>query len=149
MSWRARQRRRPHRTGGSAWLRMQETPLELAIAGLAFAAAILGLVTEWATLPFLYAALYVGLGVGGLVIMVGRLRDSLHVESAGLALLIGAFAFIALRELSHAQDAEQIGSVLLNTGALALGFGVRLWVVRRAARTRETAARKVRERRRG
>ena len=133
----------------TVWLRMQETPLELAIAGLAVAASILGLITEWDTLPALYVCVYLALGVGGLLIVAGRIREWLHTESAGLALMLGTFAFLTVRALGQSHGVEQIGSVLLNYGALAAGFGVRLYVVRKAVRARVVAAQLWREHRRG
>lgn len=126
------------------WQRVQETPLEIAIAALAVGAAVLMLSTRGAVLTGWKIAAIVALAVGGTVLIIGRFTDKLTTESAGLALLIGGFLFLTLDELPRARNAVETASILLNLGALVIGYSIRLYVVRKALQARMLVARKQR-----
>lgn len=122
------------------WQRIQETPLQLAIAILAVLAAPLTLATQhlspWGVI------VTVTVGVGGLVTAIGRFAGSLQAESAGVILLIGSFVFLTAQQMPSAHTAVEVAGVLLNYGALMAGFVIRLYVVRRALRIRAQMGRR-------
>jgi hypothetical protein len=131
----------PRRARSVAWLRLKETPLELTIGLLAAVVSVLSLVYE--PLTWITALVYVVLALGGVVATAGRFADDPDVESAGLAFLIAGLGFLFLRQLPQALTlgVEAVLGLVFNFGALAVGFGIRLHVVRVAARARRRAAR--------
>lgn len=129
-----------------AWRRFQEAPMLLSICGLAVAQTIVALVAEWSRLPVLTLSLYLFLGIGGAVACVGRLRELASTESAGLALILGAYTVIAYRQLIRITEWEQLAGGVLSFVALSLGFGIRLYVVRQAVKARKQATRELGDR---
>lgn len=127
----------------AAWLRLQETPLELTISFLAAVVGVVQLAYEWDTLSWTGVATDVVLVVGGLSAVAGRFADDPDAESAGLAFLIAGFLFIFLQQFggSWALGVEAMLGLVSNFGALIAGYGIRLRVVRVAARARRRAAR--------
>jgi hypothetical protein len=123
------------------WLRIQEEPLELSVAFITVVACIFTLTERYDNASMFALLYYLALLPGGLAAIAGRLRDNLAVESAGLALLIGGYAFATLRSLGHAPDVVTAFAVIIDGGALTVGFVIRLIVVRKAARARLMAAR--------
>jgi hypothetical protein len=123
------------------WRRLQETPLELAIAALAVVAAALTLTTRREQLTGWLIAVAITLALGGAVVIYGRVTDHLNAESAGLALLIGSFLFLTLQQLPSAQSPADAAGIVANYGALVIGYAVRLYVIRKAVRTRMLVAR--------
>lgn len=113
------------------WLRVQETPYELCIAALCAASAVINCIALPLT-PLLTVTL-VALFVGGLITTVGRLRNAMHTESAGLAAMLAAFVFVTFYQLSQrGLGPLAIASALLSTGSLMIATAIRLYVVRRA-----------------
>jgi hypothetical protein len=124
------------------WLRLQETPLELCIAALAVVTAVLTMTTQRQLLAGWMIVATITLALGGAGVIWGRARDLLNTESAGLALLIGAFLFLTLQALPQAHSVAEVALIVANYGALVIGYAIRLFVVRKAVRARMLVARK-------
>lgn len=116
------------------WLRAQQAPVQIAVAFLAAVQAALLLVDDRPSLSAWGVLMALMLIVGGVLITVARLRDLMQLESIGDALLIGALVFVMFEDLQFAEDGYQVASVVCSTGALIIGFGVRLYTVRKAVR---------------
>ena len=136
------------------WERLQETP-EMTISGLIFTVAVIALAFEWPHLNWRALLLYFTLGIGGGTVLVGRYLEDVDIESAGLALLCAALVFVFARQLPDALKLrpvhlalEAVIGLVLNDVALIALFGIRLYVVRRAARAQRIAA-KINARKRG
>lgn len=135
-------RNHPRTLRGGLWQRVQETPLELAVAVAAVLVGVLTLVTAWSMLPLWYLALVACLAIGGATTAAGRLIDRPNVESIGLVLLLGSYLCLVLRSLAHSHGLAEVLGVTFNAAALAFGFGVRLVVVRKAVVARSWAGRR-------
>lgn len=118
------------------WLKLQETPFELAICALAVGNAGITLAAEWSALGVLTIALYLALGVGAFGVCAGRLRYGVTVESAGMALLLAAYVAAVWRILLTLHTWEHLANGVLNVVALVVAFGVRLYVLRKTIRLR-------------
>lgn len=117
------------------WLRVQQTPLQIAVAFLGAVQAALLLAQHGGSLgPWTLAAVAMFL-TGGLLVTAARLADHLHAESVGDALMIGGLAFITLTDLQYTHDVYDAAAVLATNGALTVGFAVRLHLVRATLHT--------------
>ena len=124
----------------SLWARVQETPLELALAATAVLVSAGRLTVDGSTLAVFALALWSTLLVGGSLTIYGRLGCSLSAESAGLALLMGAYWFTALRSFGRAETGSALMIEVFRYGSISIGLAVRLWVVRRAAKAARVVA---------
>lgn len=126
------------------WLRSQESPFELSVSLMAVGIGLGNLIgrveilTAWAMLW--YSAMF----LGGVLTALGFTRNALSVESTGLTLLLGGYAYSALKRIGRAHDAVDVNAAIVAFGAIAFGLLIRLIVVRKAFRIREATARRVR-----
>lgn len=114
----------------SAWLRIQETPFELAIAVLAMYSAITLLATDLSKLAGWVICTSIFLILGGICIASGRFTGWLQLESAGLTFFTASMIFVTLYDLQFAITPSEYAQVIASTGALTLAGLIRLYTVR-------------------
>lgn len=124
------------------WNRIQETPLELTFAWFLAVAAVMNLISPQQPRTFTNMLLLATIAVAGLFTTVGRLVANLDGESSGLALFVGALMWLLLYNFfTQPINGTAIANLLIGTGAYVVGFAIRLYVVRKAARVLRHAQR--------
>lgn len=122
------------------WRRVQETPLEMTVAWVGIFVGLFRTITDLDSLSSFTMLFWFTLMAGGVLYLTGRLRVRetlalLNVQSAGLALLIGGYAFLLLRSSGGlADDPLEFLFYVFRYFAIAAGLGVRLWVTRKAVK---------------
>lgn len=126
------------------WQRCQESPFELSVSLMAVGIGAGNLAGRSELMTFWSSIWYSAMLVGGVLAGLGFIRNLLSVESTGLVLLLGGYAYSMLRRIAKAVDAVDVNAAIVAFGAIAIGLLIRVIVVRKAFRIREATARRVR-----